>query len=239
MYWAIVGSYYSFHFYHLAKERELAATQLRVTLTESRLRALRAQLNPHFLFNALNAISVLAMHGEQKAVVSTIAQLGELLRVSLDEELPERVPLAAELRFLDGYLDIQRVRFADRLTIDQEIDPGTLRALVPSLILQPLVENAIVHGIAARSGAGRVVIRTTRDNGTLRVSVGDTGPGFAWQPERRLRKGIGLTNTRERLSQLYGSEHRLECGRGSGGGGFVIVSIPFEEQPEVVMEVTV
>ncbi|MQA31786.1 MAG: hypothetical protein GEU82_18450 [Luteitalea sp.] len=116
--------------------------------------------------------------------------------------------------------------------LGRSIDAETLHALVPSLILQPLVENAIVHGIAVRSGAGRIAIRTSCEEGTLRVSVGDTGPGFVGHPAAPRRKGIGLTNTRERLLHLYGVEHRIEIGRGAGGGGVVIVSIPFQEQPE-------
>ena len=237
MYWAIVASYYSFHYYHLAHERELAALQLHATLTESRLETLRAQLNPHFLFNTLNAISVLAMQGEHGAVVRTIGRLGELLRVSLDSQLPQRVPLASELEFLDGYLDIQHVRFADRLAIERDVAPDTLRALVPSLILQPLVENAIVHGVAARSGPGRITIGTSRDNGTLRLSVCDTGPGFRPPSSSMIRTGIGLANTRERLTQLYGGDHRFECGAGPNGGAAVVVTIPFQEVvPTVVAE---
>jgi sensor histidine kinase YesM len=232
IYWVVVGAYYAFYYYQLANERELAARQLRATLTESRLQALRAQLNPHFLFNTLNAISVLAMQGDQKAVVSTIGRLADLLRVSLDERLPQRVPLAAELDFLNGYLEIQRVRFADRLTIDQEVAPDTLRALVPSLILQPLVENAIAHGIGPRPGAGRIAIRAARDNGSLRLSVTDTGTGFQWSPDSPGRKRIGLTNTHERLVQLYGAGHRIECGVGAHGGGIVMITIPFEEHVE-------
>jgi hypothetical protein len=194
MYWAIVASYYSFHYYHLAHERELAASQLHATLTESRLETLRAQLNPHFLFNTLNAISVLAMQGEHGAVVRTIARLGDLLRVSLDSQLPQRVPLQSELEFLDGYLDIQRVRFVDRLAIERDIAPDTLGALVPSLLLQPLVENAIVR-----------------------------------PPFLLARNGIGLANTRERLAQLYGEHHRIDCGAGANGGAVVVVTIPFQE----------
>ena len=232
IYWVVVGSYYAFYYYQLAHERERAAAQLRATLTESRLQALRAQLNPHFLFNTLNAISVMAMQGDQRAVVNTIGRLGELLRVSLDDRLPQRLPLAAELEFLGGYLDIQRVRFADRLTIEQTVPPDTLQALVPSLILQPIVENAISHGVAARQGAGRIAISATREDGALRLSVSDTGAGFVWPAESSRSRGIGLTNTRERLAQLYGPASRMECGVGPHGGGLVVISIPFELAPE-------
>jgi two-component system, LytTR family, sensor kinase len=228
IYWVVVGSYYAFYYYQLAIERELAASHLRATLTESRLQALRAQLNPHFLFNTLNAISVMAMQGDHRAVVNTIGRLGELLRVSLDDRLPQRLPLAAELEFLGGYLDIQRVRFADRLTIEQEVPPDTLQALVPSLILQPLVENAISHGVATRQGAGRIAISAAREETSLRLSVSDTGTGFVWPAESSRSRGIGLTNTRERLVQLYGSASRMECGVGPHGGGLVVISIPFE-----------
>jgi two-component system, LytTR family, sensor kinase len=228
IYWVIVGSYYALYYYQLASEREFAAGHLRATLTESRLQALRAQLNPHFLFNTLNAISVMAMQGNQEAVVSTIGRLGDLLRVSLDDSLPQRLPLAAELEFLDGYLDIQRIRFADRLAIDQDIAPDTRRALVPSLILQPLVENAIVHGIASRAAGGRVTIRASRENGALKLSVSDTGDGI--RLSESARKGIGLSNTSERLLQLYGTDQHIEYGVGVQGGGIVVITIPFEEQ---------
>lgn len=230
IYWVMVGSYYAFSYYQLAHERELAATQLRATLTESRLQALRAQLNPHFLFNTLNAISVMAMQGDHKAVVSTLGRLADLLRVSLDDRLGQRLPLSAELDFLRGYLDIQRVRFGDRLTIDRDVAPDTLTALVPSLVLQPLVENAIVHGIAERPGAGRIAIRAVREHGTLRLSVSDTGAGFQWPADASAWKGIGLANTSERLAQLYGASHHMECGVGAHGGGLVVISIPFEEE---------
>jgi two-component system LytT family sensor kinase len=230
IYWVIIGSYYAFYYYQLAAEGEHAASQLRATLTESRLQTLRAQLNPHFLFNTLNAISVMARRGDQEAVVSTIGRLGDLLRVSLDDRLPQRVPLAAELDFLNSYLDIQKVRFGDRLRVDQDIAIDTLQALVPSLILQPLVENAIVHGIAPRSTGGRVSICAKHDNGALQLSVGDSGEGIHVPPESSGRKGIGLANTHERLAQLYGSRHRIQYGVGSQGGGIVLISIPFEQQ---------
>lgn len=145
---------------------------------DARLRALRAQLNPHFLFNTLNAISVLALKGEQESVVHTLSRLSDLLRLSLDEGLGQEVPLSKDLEIMDMYLDIQRVRFADRLTVRREIDDEVLDALVPSMIMQPLVENAVVHGISMRPGPGLVELRASRHDGRVRLEVRDSGPGF-------------------------------------------------------------
>lgn len=230
IYWTILGARYTLHYYQTAKEREIAAAQLRSSLTEARLQTLRAQLNPHFLFNALNAISVLAMRGEPKIVVSTVAHLGELLRVSLDDSLPQEVPLSRELEVLGGYLDIQRVRFLERLAIEQDIASDALDALVPSLILQPLVENAIVHGISPRAEGGTVAIRARQCDGALQLSVSDTGPGFQPAHATVRRRGIGLASTEERLAQLYGRAHRIEYGASEIGGALVRLTIPLARE---------
>ena len=235
IYWAIVGLYYASHYYHVARERDLCAAQLHASLMEARLQALRAQLNPHFLFNTLNAVSVLAMKGEHRSVVDMLARLSDLLRVSLDDSQPQEVPLAKELEFIDGYLDIQRIRFSDRLTVDRDIAEGTLDVLVPSLVLQPLVENAIMHGIASRIGGGRIGIRAVRQNGTLQLSITDNGPGFRSVPYS-FREGIGLSNTRERLRHLYGQGDWIECGIGAEGGAIVTLSIPVNQCAKAVVE---
>jgi two-component system, LytTR family, sensor kinase len=229
IYWAIVGLYYASHYYQVAREGDLYAARLRASLMEARLQALRVQLNPHFLFNTLNAISVLAMKGEQQSVVGMLARLSDLLRVSLDDSQPQEVPLAAELEFIDGYLEIQRIRFSDRLTVHREIAEGTLDVLVPSLILQPIVENAIVHGIGPQIGGGLIRIQAARQNGTLQLSVRDDGPGFQ-SGQGRLRERIGLTNTRERLTHLYGKGEWMECGVSAEGGGIVTLFIPFNRE---------
>lgn len=168
------------------------------------------------------------MKGERDAVVDILARVSELLRFSLDDTRPQEIPLADELNFLDGYLDIQEIRFADRLTIHRDIAADALQAAVPSMILQPIVENAIKHGIAEQCGDGYMAIRATRENGTLRLQVSDSGPGFQVAASSR-SKGIGLANTEARLRQLYGAAHRIEYGHTADGGASVIISIPFRQ----------
>jgi signal transduction histidine kinase len=224
-YGALVGGFHALLFYREFRDRELMASRMRAGLTQARLQALRAQLNPHFLFNTLNAISVLAMKGEQACVVQMLAQLSDLLRLSLDGQLPQEVPLSSEVEFIDRYLDLQRVRFSDRLAIEKRLDSDTLNAAVPSLILQPIVENAVLHGVAARRGPGRVSLRARRDGETLCLEVTDSGPGFP--ADGPLRDGVGLSNTRARLEQLYGASQTFLCGAGAQGGACVTIRIPF------------
>ena len=227
-YWAIVIAFYALHYYHEAQRRQRAAAELQATLAEARLEVLRSRMNPHFLFNTLNSISTLALKGDNEATVEMLSRLSELLRVSLDERCPHEVSLSRELEFLERYLAIQRVRFADRLTIRQHIGDDTRPALVPSMILQPLAENAIRHGIDAHCGAGVITIESERRNGALHLRVSDSGPGFPGEglpPIARL--GLGLSNTRARLEQLYGARQQLVLGRSDQGGGIVTVTIPF------------
>jgi two-component system LytT family sensor kinase len=233
-YSALVGTLYAFYFYRQAAARELAASQLRASLAQARLRVLQAQLEPHFLFNTLNAISMLALEGNHTAVVETIGRLRELLRVSLSHDRPQEVSLARELELVEGYLGIQRVRFADRLSVAYDIAPNTFDAEVPSMILQPLVENAVIHGISADTGACRVTITAARDGASLRLDVRDTGPGFASTSNGR-SEGIGLVNTRARLQQLYGSEQRIDCFDAVGGGACVAIWIPFKNASQAAL----
>jgi len=213
-YWAVVGMYLALHY-----------SNLRTSLAEARLAALRAQLNPHFLFNTLNAISTLALKRDESGVTETIGRLSGLLRAALDEHT-EEIPLAREMEFLDDYVAIQRIRFADRLYVEKCIAPDTLQGLVPTMILQPLVENAIEHGVNAQRAVGRVTVSAVRDNGSLRIEVRDSGPGF---PPAAARPGIGLANTRARLEQLYGSDYRFEYGTAPEGGASVCITLPFHE----------
>ncbi len=215
-YWAIVGMYLALHY-----------SNLRTSLAEARLAALRAQLNPHFLFNTLNAISTLALKGDQPAVTETIGRLSGLLRAALDEHT-EEIALTREMEFLDDYVAIQRIRFADRLCVEKHIADDTLDGLVPTMILQPIVENAIKHGVNAQRGPGHVDVSAVRNNGSLVIEVRDTGPGFR---SSDLPAGIGLANTRARLEQLYGSRYLFEYGSRPEGGASVRISIPFHERP--------
>ena len=224
-YWAIVGATHAYEYYRESRERELSAARLETRLTEARLQAVRAQINPHFLFNTLNAISTLALRGDRDAAADAIGRLSDLLRLSLDEDRGQEIPLSEEIEFLDGYLEIMRTRFGDRLRVDREIDGSVMNALVPRLVLQPLVENAILHGVMTDSSGGRVRIVVQHDDGTIKMSVHDSGPGFA--DGAAPREGIGLGNTRVRLEELYGSNAELTIGTSTEGGTVVSVSLPY------------
>lgn len=229
IYWSIVGAWSAFYHARIARERALASERLRASVTEARLDALRAQLHPHFLFNALNATSTMALRGDGHAVARMIERLSTLLRASIDPDLPREVPLARELQLLQPYLDIQLVRFEGRLSVLREIDPEALAAPVPPLLLQPLVENAIEHGVAARPGAAIVRIRASLQDGALRVEVQDDGPG--WEPALPrggdlASAGVGLRNTVARLECLYGASARLERLRSPEGGATARVVLP-------------
>jgi signal transduction histidine kinase len=213
-YWMVAGVYTAFQI----RQRNAA---LEADLTRAQLDALRSQLRPHFLFNTLNAISVLTVEDAEKAR-RMLLRLGSLLRRSLDEEHHE-VSLRQELVFLDEYIDIQRMRFGDRLSVTLAIDPSVFDARVPVLLLQPLVENAIKHGASDDDGTATIVVRAARENGQLRLSVEDRGPGPGDAPE-----GVGLRNTRARLRTLYGDATTLRLHRAPGAtGASVDISIPF------------
>ena len=196
-YWASIGVIHAIEYYRESRERQLEATRLA-------LENLRAQLQPHFLFNTLQSISTL-IHRDQAAADRMLTDLSELLRLSLRNPGSQEVPLRQELEFLERYLEIMRVRFGDRLIISVESSDDVLDALVPSLVLQPIVENAIQHGMADRPDRGHVNVRATRANGALVLEVKDDGRGLGSGGE-----GIGLSNTRERLRRLYGAEGRIE-----------------------------
>jgi two-component system LytT family sensor kinase len=219
MYGAIVAVLQAHHFQSELREREIG-------LARARLQVLRAQLQPHFLFNSLNAIAAMALNGERERVALTVSSLSELLRRSLDDSIDHEVPLETEMELLDHYLRLEKTRFEDRLSLESRVAPEALRALVPSLLLQPLVENAVRHGIERRRGPGRVVIEAAREGPRLRVEVRDSGPGFADAADAAGR-GIGLANTQARLEQLYGPAHSLERGVAPEGGARVTIRLPF------------
>jgi two-component sensor histidine kinase len=210
--------------YYRYRERERRALQLETQLTRAQLEALKNQLHPHFLFNTLNTISAL-LHRDVEAADRVVSRLGDLLRLSLQGGEQE-IPLSQELSFLQHYLDIQHTRFQDRLTFVQDVAPDTLDAMVPSLILQPLVENAVRHGIEPRSTPGRITIHAHRDNGKLTLEVRDNGPGFQ-QAKTAGCAGIGLANTRARLEQLYGAEHQFTLANQAEGGVMVRLEFPY------------
>ena len=199
------------------------AAELQAKLAEARLDALSAQLNPHFLFNSLNAISGLVLKGDTESATETLGRLSDLLRRVLDRRDGE-IALAEEMRFIDDYLELHRLRFSDRLTVEKDVADNTLDALVPAMLLQPIVENALKHGLAKSLGPHRVRVSAARKNSSLVLEVDDSGGGFT---EFNPRDGIGLSNTRERLDQLYGPAHQFEIGTARGGGASVRVTIPF------------
>jgi LytS/YehU family sensor histidine kinase len=230
-YWAIIGLSHAADYYRKARERELRASQLETRLAQAQLDALRMQLHPHFLFNTLNSISVL-MAEDVKAARRMLIRLSDLLRASLENEGAHEVSLKEELEFLKNYLEIEQTRFQDRLTVRLDVDPAALAARVPNLILQPLVENAIRHGVAPRASAGLVEIRARRQNGMVQLQVRDNGAGLASASPEQLSDGIGLSNTRARLEQLYGASHQFEMTNADGGGFVVTLSIPFRNRAD-------
>jgi len=227
-YWVVVGLVQSYDYYRKYRERELKAAQLETELAQAQLDALRTQLNPHFLFNTLNSISVL-MKRDVEAADRMLLQLSGLLRLALSKNEAHEIPLRQELEFLERYLQIEQTRFRDRLTVRMEIDPAALPALVPQLIFQPLVENAIKHGIADREADGMIEIRAERRNGQVCLQVRDNGPGLNGSVDG-LSAGVGLSNTRARLDHLYGADGRLELSNAAEGGLIVAATLPFHSK---------
>ncbi|HTS87999.1 MAG TPA: histidine kinase [Gemmatimonadales bacterium] len=208
----------------LYRQREVRAAELEAQLARAELQLLKMQLQPHFLFNALNTIAEMA-HNDPNDADRLIARLGHLLRLSLEQAGHQVVPLRQELQILEAYLEIEQTRFRDRLVVRTEVAPEALEASVPALMLQPLVENAIRYGTSPGTGEGRITIRAAGEGPRLRLEVSDRGPGFprsGFHPE-----GLGLRNTRERLRQLYGAEQALELGNGPEGGAVVTILLPF------------
>src|ERR1700677_1240014 len=227
-YWLVVGLYQSMHFYQVAMERETIAAQLETQLSHAELENLKSQLHPHFLFNSLHTIGIL-MQEDVDAASHLLVCLGDLLRMALERRENE-ITLQSELEFVGKYLEIEQTRFHDRLKVHMDIPPDLLGVYVPSLTLQPLVENAIKHGISVDSAAGRLEIAAKLHNGRVWLCVRDDGPGPA--PGSRLRFGVGLTNVQSRLKQLYGDESSLELTGGNGRGWEAIIIIPLRSSHE-------
>jgi sensor histidine kinase YesM len=215
-YAAVVGLSYALNYYRESQARALKAAQLETSLVEARLKTLEAQLHPHFLFNTLHAISTL-VHTDPEAADRMISRLSDLLRLTFDRSGAAGVPLKEELEFLQKYLEIEQIRFRDRLSVRFEIDPETLDVEVPRMILQPVVENAIKHGIGPNSGRGFIHVSAHRAGPGIWVEVRDNGVGRSRNARTHVSNGVGLSNTRARLECLYGDEHRLEFAEGDGG----------------------
>lgn len=224
-YWAVLAFGYTVEIYQRFKNEELRAAQLEARLVETELKALREQLQPHFLFNTLNTIAVLVREGKNSEAVSLIARLSTLLRMSLDPARAHEVTLREEMDFLERYLEIQQARFSDRLSVGISIEPAAMEARIPNLLLQPIVENAILHGVAPKAGAGRVEVSGRVADGLLHLEVRDDGPGLPATAGGG-REGIGLSNTRERLAKIYGERGRLTLRSEAGRGLSVQIVLP-------------
>lgn len=231
IYWVILAVGHAFNFYRESQERELRTSELERHLAQARLQALQMQLNPHFLFNTLHAISAL-MHKNVDAADRMIARLSDLLRYALESTESQEVPLQRELAFLERYLEIEQTRFGDRLVVRKAIDPAALHVHVPNLILQPLVENAIRHGIEPHARRGEIRLSARRDRDTLHLEVQDNGGGLPsanGSPE----EGVGLSNTRARLAELYRDDYRFEFKNAPEGGLIVHLAIPCRLSGEI------
>lgn len=223
----IVTTNYALDYYEKYGEEKHRSTVLEAQLAHAQLQALKMQLQPHFLFNALNSISSLVLE-EPRVAVHMIARLGDFLRLTIENNGTQVVSLERELEFLRCYLEIEQVRFRDRLRVKIEAEPETMSAQVPNLLLQPIIENAIKHGISARAAAGRIEVFARRRDGKLQIEVCDDGPGpDTSSPIRIINEGVGLANTRERLRQLYRDDFRIDLNSRTGGGTAVTVEIPF------------
>jgi LytS/YehU family sensor histidine kinase len=230
----VVAAVHGWTYYGRFRERERAAAALAVRasrleaqLARAELDALKMQLHPHFLFNTLHSISAL-IHADPEGADLMVSRLSDFLRMVLDHAGAQELALRDELAFLERYLEIQRTRYRERLDAAMEIDPETLDARVPNLILQPLVENAIRHAVEPRAAGGRVRVTARRENGTLHLAVRDDGPGLRDAP--RSGNGVGLANTRARLAQLYGGAHAFELRNHPEGGLEVSLALPYRAE---------
>ena len=218
---ATAAAIHALEFYRRYREREVLSQQLQERLTDAQLRALRAQLNPHFLFNTLNAVTTL-VHRDPNRADAMLTRLGELLRLTLRSDPDHEIPLNEELAMLERYVDIMRMRFPDRLTVHTTIDPSVAQALVPSFVLQPIIENAFEHGVARMNGPATIDVEAapSTDGRFVVLRVRDNGPGLS--ASRPNDSGVGLANTQQRLAGMYGSEATFAISPASNGSGTLV-----------------
>ena len=222
------GLYFGIKYYQQLQDQTEQTLKAHAAAHQAQLKMLRYQLNPHFLFNTLNAISTLILDGANKTANDAVSRLSDFLRYTLDNDPMSRVTLGSELAALDLYLEIEKVRFGERLVIEKDIEPAALPALVPSLILQPMIENAIKYAIQPTEEGGtlRISARVQRD--TLVLQISDTGPGLGNGNTGQKSCGVGLKNTRERLQQLYGENQAFTLAPNDPSGLIITINIPFE-----------
>ena len=222
------GLYFGIKYYQQLQQQTEQTLKATAAAHQAQLKMLRYQLNPHFLFNTLNAISTLILDGANDTANLSVSRLSDFLRYTLDNDPMKRVTLGSELRALDLYLEIEKVRFGDRLIIEKDIEPRTLDALVPSLILQPLIENAIKYAITPREDGGTIQISALVQNDTLVLRLADDGPGLGNGKSAHKSCGVGLKNTRERLAQFYGDRQAFTLGPNEPQGLVITINIPYE-----------
>jgi len=226
VYGAVIGICYALDYYRKYREREFLTTRLEAQLAHAQLDALRMQLHPHFLFNTLNSIVGLVRDNKNQAAVSMLVGLSDLLRHTLEHSTRQEIELREELAFIKLYLSIQEMRFSDRLQVEFNIDPATAKAMVPNLILQPLTENALRHGIGRSADSGVVGISSAAEDGHLRLTVYDDGAGLPDDWQLKGSAGIGLANTAARLQQLYNDNHQFDIRNRNGRGVEVVIVMP-------------
>ncbi len=238
IYTGLLATIHALNYHQRYTQRLVQSAELESRLSRVRLAFLRNQMQPHFLLNTLNLISAL-IHTDAEKADRMIADLGDLLRVTLEDGRRQEVPLERELQYLEHYLDIARTRFGSALQVEREIEPGLEQALVPSLVLQPLVENSLRYGLAERNGKSRITISATRRNGHVRLEVSDNGKGLQLGVPGPLRMGVGLGNTRRRLEQLYGEEQHFELRNRPEGGAVAVLELPYHATQATAEDVEV
>jgi LytS/YehU family sensor histidine kinase len=224
-YWSFIFFIRANRYYRKYLQHRLAISELEFQLTSAQLQALKMQLHPHFLFNALHSLMGL-IYEDRVAARKMLFQLQHFFEMTLQDITAQKVSLEKELEFLRCYLDIEKIRFQDRLNVTVEVDPDAMKHEVPNLILQPLVENAVKHGVSHRSERGEIRIQAESAEDTLQLIVSDNGTGIADEIKAPIQEGVGLSNTRERLQRIYGASHRFLVDHLSGGGFRVLIEIP-------------
>jgi len=224
------GLYFGIKYYQQLQEQTEQTLKATAAAHQAQLKMLRYQLNPHFLFNTLNAISTLILDGANETANSAVSRLSDFLRYALDNDPMSRVTLGSELGAIDLYLEIEKVRFGDRLVIEKVVEEKALGALVPSLILQPMIENAIKYAISPSEDGGTIRISAKVQHNTLVLQLSDTGPGLGNGNNGQKSSGVGLKNTRERLQQLYGENQAFTLAPNEPSGLTITINIPFEEE---------
>lgn len=231
-YIAVIGVYQAILYLRKLRQKEIDEARLAETLATAQLHSLKMKLQPHFLFNALQSISVLVLEKDTEAATEMLEQLGNLLRISMDSDESQLVPLEKELLILDCYLEIEKIRFRDRLSVRKEVDESAGAAYVPNLVIQPLVENAIKHGISRRIEPGEVVIGVRREGGDLAIRVSNDGPPLDENWRRSIERGVGLSTTIRRLRLLFQDSFKFEMRNAPQRGVVTEVIIPFIENAE-------